>query len=96
MLSLERVAQRLEETLTHLDILEAEVVQQAEVWMTSPFKMMKSDGQPALRDIVIARAQALAAYTSIQVDIRVQERFRKQQEDAHAEAARQARLREGY
>jgi hypothetical protein len=87
MLSLEQVAQQLEETLTQLDAMAAHIVGQADVWRASPFVMMGKDGQPALAPIVIARAQALAAYTSIQVEFRAQERERRQAD------ARLARLR---
>jgi hypothetical protein len=82
MLTLEQTAQKLEETLTQLDILAADIIGQADVWKTSPYLMRKSDGSPALAEIIIARAQTLAAYTAIQVDIRVQERARQEQEKA--------------
>lgn len=82
--SLEDVAAKLEQTLTDLDVMAADIATQANVWNASPFKMMDKNGQPALATLVIARAQALSAYTSIQIELRVSERLRKQQEDETA------------
>lgn len=89
MRTLEELAIQLDETLMQLDRLIYDIVSQAQVWNTSPYQMRAVDGRPELAAIIIARAQALAAYTAIQVDIRVQARQEQQRKNAE-EYARQA------
>lgn len=92
MYSDERLLSSLEMTITALDEMTAVLMANLPPFSSNPYRVFDQNGMPVFAPIIIARAQAFAAYTALKIDIRQ----REQQEKMHEAAALRARLAEGY
>lgn len=64
----------LETTITALDGMATNIMAHSRPFVTDPMNMMDRNGQPLLAPIIIARAQAFAAYTALRVEQSKQKR----------------------
>ncbi len=74
MYSDETLFQSLEATIVSLDSMISNIMGNMPMHISNPMNMMSRDGQPLLAPIIIARAQAFAAYTALRIEQSKQKR----------------------
>lgn len=74
MYSDETLLASLEATIAALDAMASNIMAHVPPFASNPYHVMDRNGSPVLAPIVIARAQAFAAYTALRVEQSKQKR----------------------
>lgn len=86
MYSDEMILESLEATITALDAMSTNLIEHCPPYVSSPYHMMDRNGAPALAPLVIARANAFAAYTALRIEQKTQARYDQQNAEAQKKA----------